>query len=56
MILHVNRIKDCPVVEKDVDLAEAIFSPDISTLKGETDRRTPREILQDLIAVPPERV
>ena len=53
-ILCWNRIRDCPVVEKDIDLAEAIFGPDISTLKGKTDRRTLRAILQDLIAVPPE--
>ena len=33
-ILRGNMIKDCPVVEKDIELAEAIFGPDISTIKG----------------------
>ena len=53
-ILRSNKIKNCPVVEKDVDLAEAIFGPDIATIKGKSARRTPRAIIADLIAVPPE--
>ena len=44
-ILSGNRINDCPIVEENVDLAEAIFGQDISTLKGKTDRRTLRAIL-----------
>ena len=55
-ILRGNMIKDCPVLEKDVDLAMAVFGPDILTLKGKTPRRTPRAILQDAMAVPPELV
>ena len=54
MILRSNKIKNCPVVEKDIDLAEAIFGRDIATIKGKLSRRTPRAILEDLIAVPPE--
>jgi hypothetical protein len=49
-------IKDCPVLEKDVEIAEAIFRADISTIKGNTARRTPRPIIQDLISIPPELV
>ena len=55
-ILRGNQIKDCPLVEKDIDLAEAIFGPDIATIKGKTPRRKPRAIIQDLIAVPAELV
>ena len=54
MILRSNKIKNCPVVEKDIDLVEAIFGPDIATSKGKSSRRTPRVILEDLIVVPPE--
>ena len=54
MILRSNKIKNYPVVEKDVDLAETIFGQDIATIKGKSSRRTPRAILEDLIAVPPE--
>ena len=56
IILQGNMIIDCPVVEKDVDVAEAVFGPDISTIKVKTPRRTPRAILQDLMTVPPELV
>ena len=55
-IIRGNMIKDCPVIEKDIDLAEAIFGPDLATLKGKTPRRTPRLILVDLIQVPPELI
>ena len=35
-----NQIEDCPAVEKDSDLVQATFGPDISTLKGKTPRKT----------------
>jgi len=35
-LLRMNIIKNCPVTTKDVDNAEKIFGPDISTLKGRT--------------------
>ena len=47
-------IKDCPVVEKDADLAHAMFGPDVSVLKGEPPRQTPRVVIQDTTAAPPE--
>ena len=53
-ILRSNRIKDCPVVEKDVYITEEIFGPAVTTLKGNSARRNPRIILEDLITVPPE--
>ena len=49
-------IKDCPVVEKDIELAEAIFGPGISTIKGKTPRKTPRSILEYSIVIPPELI
>ena len=53
-ILRSNKIKNCPLVEKDVDLAEVIFGPYIATIKGKLARRTRMSILEDLIAIPPE--
>ena len=49
-----NQIKDCPVVEKDADLAEAIFGPDVSRLKGKTPRKTPKAMVTDIVSIPPE--
>ena len=54
--LRSNIIKDCPVIEKDVDLAEAIFGLDVATLKGKTARRTPKWIVTDVVTVPPKLV
>jgi hypothetical protein len=56
IILRSNQIKNCPVVEKDVDLAHAIFGEDVPTLKSKTVRRTPRPTIQDFITIPPELV
>jgi hypothetical protein len=36
IILRSNQIKNCPVVEKDVELAHAIFGEDVPTLKAKT--------------------
>ena len=36
-----NIIKDCPVTEKDVNIAEKIFGPDVGMLKGKTTRCKP---------------
>ena len=38
-ILKMNTIKDCPVIEADIKLAEAIFGKDMAILKGKTTRR-----------------
>jgi hypothetical protein len=55
-ILRSNQIKNCPVVENDVDLAHAIYGEDVATLKSKTVRRTPRSIIQDFVKVPPDLV
>jgi hypothetical protein len=41
-ILKMNFIKDFPVIEEDVDLAENIFGKDIAILKGKTSRKKTR--------------
>ena len=38
-MLRANFIANCPVTPQDVDIAEKIFGPDLSTLKGKTTRR-----------------
>jgi len=53
-MIRQNIIQDCPVTAKDVDVAEAIFGPDIGTLKGRTTRRTPKVVREDDIEVPKE--
>jgi hypothetical protein len=51
-VLRLNMIKDCPVVEEDIILAEKIFGKDVAVIKGKTTRSTPKPVLQDTVAVP----
>jgi hypothetical protein len=39
-----NQLRNCPVTSRDIQAAEAIFGPDVSTLKGKTVRRTPEPV------------
>ena len=55
-MLRSNIIKDCPVTERDVNIAEKIFGPDIGALKGRTTRRKPSAVKEDQIQVPPELI
>ena len=50
--LRTNHIKDCPVTERDVNIAEKIFGPDVGSLKSKTTRRKPEAVKEDEIEVP----
>jgi len=49
-------IKNCPVTSEDVDLAQKIFGPAVSALKGKSTRQTPKAVVTDEIAIPPELI
>ena len=51
MTLQNNQIRNCPVTEKDVDLAENIFGFDVAALKGKLARTQPEQRTDDTIAV-----
>jgi hypothetical protein len=51
-LLWLNLIKDCPVVQDDVKLAEDIFGRDMAILKGKSTRKKPKPVIHDTIAVP----
>jgi hypothetical protein len=53
-ILHVGGIRNCDLTPQDVEIAEKIFGPDVSTLKGKSTRRKPKIVRYDVIAVPRE--
>jgi len=53
-ILRGNMIKNCPVTIADVDIAERIYGPSISTLKGKTTQQTPKPVIVDEVEIPPE--
>ena len=41
VLLRMNAIHNCPVMVEDVKIAECIFRPDMSSLKGKSTRRKP---------------
>eukprot|EP00978_Attheya_sp_CCMP212_P000843 scaffold1766_cov39-Attheya_sp.AAC.3 len=53
-LLRMNIIKNCPVTTEDVNIAEKIFGPDVSSLKGKSTRRKPKPVRKDLIEIPKE--
>ena len=55
-LLRSNAIKDCPVTVEDVNIAEKIFGPDISSLKGKSTRRKPKPVTSDVIQIPKELI
>lgn len=55
-LLRQNLIKNCPVTVDDVNLAEKIFGPDVSTLKGRSTRPRPTTVIEDAIEIPRELV
>lgn len=52
--MKMNMIKNCPVTVDDVDVAEKIFGPAMSTLKGKSIRQAPRPVIRDEIELPDE--
>jgi hypothetical protein len=42
-LLQMNVIKNCPVTVEDINIAEKIFGPDVSSLKGKFTRRKPNQ-------------
>ncbi|KAG7371066.1 reverse transcriptase RNA-dependent DNA polymerase [Nitzschia inconspicua] len=55
-IVRSNMIGNNPVTTKDIELAEKIFGPDISTLKGKTTRAKPVPVVEDYVAIPMELI
>ena len=53
-LLKMNFIKNCPVTVEDVKVAERIFGPALSTLKGKSTRKTPKPVIRDEIEIPSE--
>ena len=53
-LLKMNAIKNCPVTIEDVTIAQRIFGPDVSTLKGKSVRRPAKPVRDDLVEIPAE--
>ena len=50
-LLCMNAVQNCPVMVEDVKIAECIFRPDMSSLKGKSTRRKPKPVRKDLVEI-----
>ena len=54
LLVKTNMIRDCPITIKDINNAEKIFGPSISSLKGKSTRKKPQVVSEDFIEIPEE--
>ena len=52
LALDFNYIRNCPVKSKDLDIAEKIYGPPISTSKGRMTKKKPSSVRYDTVAIP----
>jgi hypothetical protein len=53
-IVAKSYMRNCPIQIKHIDMAEAVYGPNIGGLKGKTPRRTPAHVMITENPVPPE--
>ena len=51
-LIRSNMIKNCPITEDDIDVAEKVFGKDIATLKGKSVRTKPISVKNDVVVIP----
>ncbi len=56
ILLKNGLIRNCSVKPEHLDRAEAIYGPDVGTLKGKLTRRSAKRVKVDQIQIPPEIV
>ena len=56
MIICHNLIDNCPVTTEDINMANRMFEPDISTFKGWYTFPKPVKVIDDLIEIPKELI
>ncbi len=55
-ITKMNAIKNNPVTTEDFNIAEKIFGPDVTTLKGKMTHHAPVPVIEDSIKIPRELI
>jgi len=55
-LLRGNMIANCPITSEDVTIAEKIFGPSMSSLKGKSMRQKPKPVKYDVIEIPSELI
>jgi hypothetical protein len=53
-VIHINKIKDCPVIIQDIDVNMNIWGKSIAALKGKTTESKTHLVARDYVKVPKE--
>ena len=54
LAVRAGMFKNCPLTESDIVVADKIYGPSVSALKGKNKRPTPRRVVDDWIEIPKE--
>ena len=52
--IKMGGVQNCPIRIEDINIAQNIFGPDMTTLKGKSSHKKPKPVLKDLIELPQE--
>jgi len=55
-IIKMNSVQDCHVTLEDIKLVEAIYGPDLPSLKGKIKRVHHSPVVEDIVEIPAELV
>jgi hypothetical protein len=55
-LLKMNAIRNCPVTTEDVNIAEKIFGPNMSSLKGKSTCQKSTPVREDTVKIPEELI
>ena len=53
-MIRTNWIQDCPVIEKDIDIATEIWGPHVAYLKGKMIKEQPKKFVNEVLQISPE--
>jgi hypothetical protein len=51
-MVHLNQLKDCPIMHDDIKIAHTLFGPDLANIRGKTVRQSPKRVETDYVEIP----
>ncbi len=51
-MVHLNQLRDCPIMHDDIKIAHTIFGPGLTNIRGKTVRQSLKHIETNYVAIP----